>query len=263
LQRGINRTPYGGELHILDSGDYGVSANINKSMTISGNGNTVFLAQPITVNQPSGAVVALRDLKLNGKGAVQGVWIRDSALVHVERCVIFGFFQDGIRADGIGVSLYILDSILRDNANSGLLFSGGTRLVIDNSRFEANGAAGLTILSGHAAISRSIIAGNIHGMHAIGAIVNVMSTMVVQNNEFGVSSGEGGVLTVESSHLQKNTIGFNVYSGATGRVSSSTVTGNATGIYNSGVVETFGNNVVRGNSTNVGGPNALTTLGGI
>jgi hypothetical protein len=39
LQRGVQVTPAGGELRILDSGSYGNNATIKKTMTISGNGN--------------------------------------------------------------------------------------------------------------------------------------------------------------------------------------------------------------------------------
>ena len=46
LQRGIGLTPAGGELRILDSGFYGNNANIKKSLTITGNGHTVYLGAP-------------------------------------------------------------------------------------------------------------------------------------------------------------------------------------------------------------------------
>ncbi|MPZ55877.1 MAG: hypothetical protein GEU91_05115, partial [Rhizobiales bacterium] len=59
LQRGMVATPAGGEIRILDSGAYGNNATVRKSLTISGNGNTVYLGSPITVDK-AGAVVALR-----------------------------------------------------------------------------------------------------------------------------------------------------------------------------------------------------------
>jgi hypothetical protein len=71
LQRGINKTPTGGELRILDSGSYGNNAQVNKSMTIFGNGNTVYLNSPLTIGGGSlDHVVTLRGLVLNSQGAV-------------------------------------------------------------------------------------------------------------------------------------------------------------------------------------------------
>jgi hypothetical protein len=50
LGRGINRTPVDGELRVLDSGDYGTNAKINKSMTLSGNGHTIVVANGIVID---------------------------------------------------------------------------------------------------------------------------------------------------------------------------------------------------------------------
>lgn len=96
LPRGKNSTPAGGELRILDSGDYGNSGTVNKSLTISGNGNTVFLRNPIIIDNAN-AVVTLRGLTLNGQGTIaNGISIVAAAVVHIENCVVHNFSQDGI-----------------------------------------------------------------------------------------------------------------------------------------------------------------------
>src|SRR5262245_51526848 len=60
LQRGIDATPAGGELRVRDSGFYGSNATVSKSMTISGNGNTIFLDASIVIDDAD-AAVTLRD----------------------------------------------------------------------------------------------------------------------------------------------------------------------------------------------------------
>jgi hypothetical protein len=269
LQRGINKTPAGGELHILESGDYGSNATIVKSMTISGNGNTVILASPVTINDAD-AVVALRGLTLNGRGTIDfGIRIDAASAVHIERCLIHGFDSFGVRATAPGVGLFVLDSVSRDNG-VGLLISAGTsRLTVDNSRFENNFSSGIQVLSGNAAIHRSTLSGNgADGILAQGGTfvtvsVSVMSTMVAQNGASGVLASVGGVVSVDSSVVRGNGgSGLRVAAGGLVRISNSTFTGNTTGISNGETLQTRQNNTVAGNTTNLSGA-ALSPIGGI
>jgi hypothetical protein len=249
LQRGIQATPPGGELRILDTGAYGQNAIVNKSMTISGNGNTVFLAKPIIINQAD-AVVALRGLVLNGQGAILlGVDISAAATVHIERCVTHSFAGRGISATNAGIKLFVLDSISRDNAGDGLFmggeFAGSSRLTIDNSRFENNGSNGVAVQSGNAAIHRSIVSGN----GGNGIRIGQVST--------------GGIATVESSVARGNGgAGLQVNSGAIARISNSTFTANAIGVENFGTTQTRQNNSVTGNTTEFSGT-ALVPIGSV
>ena len=146
LQKAIQVAPAGGEIRILGSGFYGNNATINKSLTLTGNGNTVFLGAELIVSKP-GTVVALRDITLNGRGTIQaGLRISAAATVHVERCTIHGFTAAGILlGGGSSVEANVTDSIVRD-AGIGLLVAGGTAR-ISNSAFIAN-SVGITIVSG-------------------------------------------------------------------------------------------------------------------
>jgi hypothetical protein len=263
LQRGINIAPAGGELRVLDSGDYGANGNIRKSLTITGNGNTIFVANGIAINKAD-AVVALRGLTLDGQGTTTlGVLIENAAAVHVERCVVHSFASHAIQVAADGVKVFVLDSISRDNGGHGFLIAGAgaSHVTIDNSRFENNLGTGVLVSSGHATIHRSTVSGNVsQGIFVDGASVSVTSTMAVQNpTGFFVKSGS--VLTVESSLAHDNSIGLFV-TGSTARISNSTFTENTTGISNGGGVETRGNNTVRGNTTDLSG-NALTPIGGV
>ena len=247
LQRGINKTPAGGELRVLDSGFYGNGAVIDKSITISGGGETVSLGGPISIAD-AGATVVLRGLALNGGGGTgHGIHITDAAAVHIERSVVQGYPQSGIFLDGASAELFVADSIVRGNGGVGLSVDGSgatARVTVDNSRFE-NNASGLFVFGPvSSAINRSLSAGNgEHGFSALGSggFMVVAQSTAANNGSAGYFAGGGATLTLESSVAH----------------------GNATGIWNpSGIVRTRGNNTVFNNPvSNVTG--VLTPHGGV
>ena len=269
LQRGINVTPAGGELRILDSGDYGANGNIKKSLTISGNGNTIFVANGIVINKAD-AVVALRGLVLDGQGTIEnGIRIEVAAAVHIERYTIHDFTGNGIplATPVVGLQVFVLDSISRDNGGSGLgaALAGGQALAtIDNSRFENNGGNGIAFGNGRITIRRSTASGN--GGQGILVVVGeamIMSTIAAHNGQTGFNANANGRMVIESSAASGNgTHGLNVFTSGSARISNSTFSRNATGINNGGAVETRENNTVTDNTTNLSG-NALTPLDGI
>jgi hypothetical protein len=260
LQVGINRTPAGGELRILDSGFYGNNATIEKSLTISANGNTVYLSNPIVINQ-AGVVVTLRALVLDGQGTVDdGIRAVTARAVSIERCTIQRFTQEGIQAAFGPLALFITDSTVRDNSKNGLFMAtgGNSLLSIDNSHFDHNGSftgtgggTAITMQVPRATISRSTISGNNAGLVALtGTVVSIVST--VASNNFvggGFNANAGSKMILEASTASGNNHGLNVDSGATVLMSNSTISGNlCCGIVNQGTVETRKNNTLRGNA---------------
>jgi hypothetical protein len=272
LQHAVAATKAGGEVRLIDSARHLGPVAIDKSITISGGGATVF-AGPITINAP-GAVVTLRGLVLNGdlvSHGSNGINIVAAATVHIERCTVFGFPGDGIRIAGHNGSLsdvFVTDSTVRDNASDGLgfIFESGTRLIVENSHFDANGGDGLEMFwSSSAVIDRSSASGNAgYGIVVRGAYVTVTSTVAALNGSGGITVGplgeDRGDLTLESSVLRGN--GTGLYAGGCcARISNSVVTQNTTGIAGGGKVFTRQNNTVSGNGTDVVG--TLTPLGGV
>jgi hypothetical protein len=267
LQRGINVTPPGGELRILDSGNYGANGNINKSLTITGNGNTVYLGGILTVDN-AGATVALRNLVLDGQGTIaDGIRINNATAVHIERCVIHSFTAVGILSTATDVELFVLDTISRDNGREGFDLSGDAglqRATIDNSRFESNGSSGARIDGGRATISRTIASNN-GGAGIIilppGSSVMVRETTAAHNGSDGFRVS-AATMTVESSVGYGNSGSGLLNSSGVARISNSTFTDNAVGItnINGGTVQTRGNNTVQGNTTDIIG--ALTPITG-
>ena len=244
LPRGISITPAGGELRILDSGDYGNSGIVRNSLTISGNGNTIFLRNPITIDNAD-AVVTLRSFTLNGQSTIaNGISIVAAASVHIENCVVHNFSQDGIIVTADGASVFVISSVSRDNGSGGFVLNSGASLTIDNSHFDNNAGNGVFMLGsgGLATIRRSTASAN--GFNGFQAFA--------------------GVMTLDSSLAVGNILrGLNIVSAAAiGRISNSTFTDNGTGIRNTGTVETRQNNTVRGNIIDLQ-DNALTPIGGI
>jgi hypothetical protein len=246
LTHAIAVTTLGGEVRLIDSAGYGASIAIGKSITLSGNGATIFAGR-ITINGAS-AVVTLRDLTLNGGGTPSGstgVTIQAAKAVHIEHCTIHGFPAQGVSIES-NVDVFVSDSTVRDNAGEGLFVSGGTagRLTVANSHFDSNVGGGLLIQGGEAVIDRALVSGNGVGFA-------------------GITVGDGSNVTLESSVMRGNGAGLLAFNASTVRISNSVVTQNSgSGISNSGAtVLTRQNNTVSGNGTDVFG--TLTPLGGV
>jgi hypothetical protein len=267
LQRGIDRTPAGSELIVLDSGDFGSGASINKSISISAVGVSASLGGGITIDNAD-ATVVLRGLRLNGAGGgATGIGILNAAAVHVVDCEVQDFTGVGISANTqTDVKLFVSGVVSRNNGFDGLLFISGAggRLTIDNSRFERNGREGLNIKSGEARIVRTVISANANrGINQLGAKTNVTLTTAVHNGLDGYHVSIGGEMTLEQSVARGNDRGIRTQGSSIVRLSDSVVTNNGTGlsVAAGATLLTRGNSTVTGNITDVSG--VLTPLAGI
>jgi hypothetical protein len=271
LQRGINRTPTGGELILLDSGDYGNGGTIAKSITISAVGISATLGGPIAIDATN-AIVVLRGLRIKGDGTGgNGIHIASggSLPVHIEDCEIEGF-DDGIHVNSdASPAVFVANTVARNNGNTGLYFQTGSpgRLVVDNSRFEHNGDDGIEVRAGEASITHSIVSGN--GGDGIVVTFNGKANVTWTTAEHNAGSGysvSSGQITLEQSVARGNAEGVRTSpsggSTATVRLSSSVVTNNgvdlsATGTGTSTLLSR-GNNTIGDGSWTV-----LTPLGGL
>jgi hypothetical protein len=265
LQRGVNRTAAGSELIILDSGDFGDGATIDKSITISASGVSATIGGGITIDGAD-ATVVLRGLRLNGAGApVTGINIRAAASVHVEDCEVQNFGGAGISINNTaGTKLFVSDTVVRNNSFNGLFFAAGAdgRLAVDNSRFERNGVnssySGIKINSGEARISRTIAAGNSgHGIGQFGGEADIIWTTATDNGGAGYRVQGQGYMIIEESVSRGNDYGLHVsQSGTVAVLSNSVVTNNGIGLSASsrGRLWTRSTSTVSGNTTNVSGP---------
>ena len=264
LNRAINQTSAGGEVRLLTS----LAGNgfINKSLTIEGGRNTVI--GTISVNSAS-AIVRFRRLNLNGRHAFPtGFNLINAAAVHIEESSVERYTADGIvLGANVSTELFISDSVIRDNADEGLLTLGPTtaRVSIDNSRFENNAGFGAQLVT-QTSVSRSIAFGNFVGFDVGGAATaTFVDTVAAANVDagFGVFDAGGTSLTLSSCDAyQNNNQGLLVggIGAPTARISNCLFTANGEGVGNNGTALTLGNNLIAGNTNNVVG--TLTPLAG-
>ncbi|HEU4597022.1 MAG TPA: right-handed parallel beta-helix repeat-containing protein [Pyrinomonadaceae bacterium] len=283
----LAKTDFGGELAVLDSGEYGpVTINYSVKITAVGvfAGITAFDADAVTVKPSSGAVVALRGLTLTGQGGAHGIYYdgpgaaragdpkEPSATLHVENCTISGFTVNGIYFYGNG-SLLVKDTTVRNNDVYAIELTAPAdekvRAAIVNSRLEGN-HAGLFAHSDDLieVTVRDTVAANNQGTGFAATSEGVrmqLQNCVSANQHAGVSAAQGARVTVEGCALTNSKYGIYVTKEGVARVSGTTVTDNEVGVANldfNGVVTyghvyTFGNNRVFGNKQETEGKPSL------
>ena len=249
----INAVRSGGEVVALDSGGYG-PVTINKAVTLSAPAGvyaaiTALTAgsSAITVSAAGGSngdTVVLKGLTLTGLGGQEGINVTSVGNLHVEGCVISGFTDAGINVNLTvdGSRIVVKDTITRNNANHGIFATtstGRVRAAIDNCRSEGNGVNGFVASNNSTmTINRSVASGNSGG-------AGFSAT--------GTGAGVTTELSCEECVASKNSDGFVVttVSGGTAtiRVAQSTAINNTFGFVQAGtgVFESLGNNLVRGN----------------
>ena len=263
LQRGINSAPAGGEVKLLSSVDG--DATIDHSLTISGGSFTV--AGSIVVNNAS-ATVVLRDLNLFGAGTHDmGVYVTAASSVHIVRCTVERFTEDGILSVAPNSELVVTDSAVRDNAVAGLMVYdesadsnnfGSIKLSVDTSRFENNDGNGLFLVGAAAAtISRTVISGNdANGIATNYAAIAITDTIASGSPGAGYALYQSKV-TLGSSISRGNGLGMLALTDDDPLVTISNsvfVNNSEKGIFSADApVLTRGNNTIAGNGIDIDG----------
>jgi len=249
------KTQAGGEIDALDPSGYG-ALTINKSITIDGGGGGVASilvngTNAILVNAPN-AVVTLRNLQLqglaqSGNPGLNGIEVLAAKALHIERCVIQNFGQNGINiASSDGSQVFILDTISRGNLGNGLNIAGITNaelVTVSSSHFlnNANGvvAGGLTMTT----LLGSEASGNSQSGFVVTssngtAVLNLVDSGAINNVRSGLVAG-GGAASVRI------------------RISNVALFGNGAGmtVMSNGNIESFKNNLNPGS----GAPTAFLT----
>jgi hypothetical protein len=239
----LAKTSPGGEITVLDSGDFG-PVTIDKSVSIIAEGVDARLEafNAITVNSAAGDVVVLRGLTVDGTfDGSSGIRLLGSGVLHVQKCVIKGF-AFGLRVfSAPAAELYVSDTQISRNA-AGVDIRGEAqppKVLLERVQIE-NNAIGLFV-SGRAAVTvrDSVAAGNgAEGFRAGGntIVFGEVTRLLIErsaavNNGTGISSrGSPDVTTVT--------------------IADSTITGNGTGLAaTGGAIASFGNNRIAGNGT--------------
>jgi hypothetical protein len=239
----ISKTAAGGEINAIDPAGYG-AVTITKAITINGAGTMasalVSGTNGIIVLAGASDVVILRDLSLNGIGlGLNGIRFLAGGELHVERCDIRGFTQQGIDvAPAASTSVFVSDTDLRNNDGGAIYIRPGASAsviaMLDHVLMQGNGRGVRAEDGSSVAVHNSTAAGNTNN----GFVAMASSRAVDMTISDSMSSLNGAV---------------GVYSGilATVRISNMTITGNNVGLQSAGgAIVSFGNNSVSGNANN-------------
>jgi hypothetical protein len=238
----IGQVAADGEVIVQHSGSYG-AASIGKAVKLHApHGVVAFTASTLSVSAGPSDVVVLRGLTVKSlnPGTGSGVLFTSGAALFVEDCLIDGWDR-GIDFVGDG-SLFLTDTTVRNSASAAVRLAppSAASASIDRSRLEGTSSGcGLDVMTGAmASVRGSVAAGNAAGICSAGGEASVHGSVLAHN------PGTGLVVT-----------------GGIGRLSASLVTGNGTGLDNAGgILESIGNSLVRGNSTETSG--TVTTVTG-
>jgi hypothetical protein len=258
----ISKTAAGGEISVLDPGGYG-AVNITKSITLNGAGtlaSILFSGTNGIIINGSGIIVNITDLSLNGgtptSPGVNGIRIIAAASVSVNNCDIFNYSTSGIR-DERTVAGFL--SVKNTRIHNSILFGGNTTTIGLHMAPSAGVVASTAVCDG------CFIYGNVetnsNGVFVLNGGKLTLTRSTVNNNTRGVVGGANSEITVTDTAIHANGQGIRVVAGATVRIANvsiaaSTVNGIA---FAGGVVESFGNNYIAGNTGNNGA--GLTGIG--
>jgi hypothetical protein len=243
---GITQVDAQGEVIVIDSGSY-AGATITKSVKINvAAGVVAFSGLPITVDPGAGGTVVLRGLTIKAATPGSGTGItQESGTLFVENTVVDGWGFAGLDVKAAAERLFVKRSVFRNQSSHGIAITfSAMQYAIDRSFFENNGSVGLSLFGGRGRISNS----------------------VMTRNGYGAWVSNSGEANFQRCEVSGNTItGLRVANGATLRVSDSEIVGNVLGLENFvggsvATLERFGNNALRGNTTNTSGAISLVAL---
>ena len=254
----ITKTNAGGEITILDPAGYG-PVTITKAFSIVNDGvgeAGMLLTVPgdgITISAGVNDTVTLRGLSIDGGGAgTDGIVFNTGKSLTVANSVIRHFTNDGIFFNPNATSnLAVSNTVVADNANRGIQVqpsgSGAVTAVFNRVEANNNGAHGISATgsistgSVKATVVDSVAAGNSSvGFNAATTSGKAPTTLMLFN-----SVAANNLIGIQASGL-----------GATLRAFQTMVTGNANGwqVFTSGVVQSYGNNAIDGNTANETAP---------
>jgi len=247
----ISKTAACGEIDALDPGGFG-AVTITKSITLDGTGTfasiLASLVNGIVINAAATDVVTIRGISINGFcNGINGINILQAKTVNVEDCVIFRFSTgNGITVNETSdLALNVRNTVIRNNTNDGIqtFTSHATlkvRVTLEHVSLIGNGN-GYHARSGSLATARNSVFSNNsnHGIFADAAAANaavafVWSSQISNNGGNGVRAGNGGNVGASGVEIAQNQIDANVGSG----ISIST----------GGLINTFSNNSIQGNT---------------
>ena len=243
FQRAHDVTTSGGEIDVLNPGDYN-EVVINRAITIDG-GNMAYIyvaytQAGITVNAPTDAPVVIRNLAIKTMPGVTdnvGIYYGSAYSLHAENLFISGTgigIQAAMYKGIVRGQLYVKDTTIRNNGNSGIALQGVTA---------ETGIA-------HAVIDHVTMEQAKDCLYALNAQADVSNSVFSLCSDAGVLAYGYSKINIADSTIAFSNNGVYAYSGNVVRLSSNNIHDNSFALSGSGMIESFGNNRLRGNSGN-------------
>jgi hypothetical protein len=247
--RAITQTNPGGEVVALDSAGFG-PFTVDRSITVQAApgvhaGVTQTAGNAVQISAGASDKVVLRGLVINGMGTASAgiAFTGGGAETQVENCVVTGFVDWGIISF---LPIRVQDTIVRES---------GIGINIDNAGGPVNATLERVQLQNNSTFG--VLAWR-------NAKVAVRDSVAALNGD-GFRASDGGVLNLENSLATENGIGVTAntyfFGGGTVRMSNTMAVDNGTGVeVGTGTVESWQNNRIRGNTTNLSGVLTPVTL---
>ena len=259
----LTQAPNGGQVLIVDSGDYDESITITKDITIAaapgvaavfnatGAANTVFIFNyPASFCTSAGEcrILTLRNLIFDGQNLAQDAAHAAGIKLIAENCT-FTRFKYGVYVVGGGTYqfkncvFYSLETgVYLAPTTNGAVVRSQTNAVIEDCRFSALSSAGIDVFTGPLGFNTLRVVARYSLFNRAGAAIRS-------------SASTGGSIQVDIERCEITNSSFGVASAFTGsvaRVSNSTIVGNLTGLSagSGGSLLSRSNNTIEANSTN-------------
>jgi DNA-binding beta-propeller fold protein YncE len=260
----LENTSAGGEIDVLDPGDFG-PVTLTGSITIDGGNGLVAGVgvvpgtSGITVNAGATDIITLRGLAFDGYGetGASGVVFNSGSRLHIEQCTFQGFDTAGI-AFTPGTGSATTAQMLVDNST--IVGNAGGVLVKPTEGI----AAAVTLIQVHIDQNSGdgLIADGTSGSGAIQVAMGDSSASLNASNGIDVTSAQASVKVdaTRATIAANGLAGIQSQGGAASvTVGSSQIRGNATGLQSigGGALLSYANNQVTGNGSN----GSFTTTG--
>jgi len=241
----VTKTTVGGELSVLDPGDYG-PMTITHAITVDGGGFAQGLAAGsnayYTISTGAADIVQIRNLTLEGGGQVYGILFNSGAQLHLDHVKVDGFSVCLSVGNGSPATeakeLTVENSSFNNCGNTAISVEGSSSFVtkIVNTQVH-HSPTGVEVETGTALISHSVFSGE----------------PTVSASSFGVVSNNPGVnVMVDDCAMSDFPIGLASGDSASLQVSRSTVSHNQTGLFRQagGLIKSNGDNRLFDNGAN-------------
>lgn len=238
FQAAHDATLNGGEVDVLDPGDYG-PLTINRSITIDG-GEMAYIGAAsvaITVNSQSASVV-IRNLSLvtNSIGYTKAIWVSAAQSLSAES-VRIRRYTHGISVDDAGSApprVYVKHVTTHD--------TGYPIFTVGNVATDPNRRISLTVegLAAHNATS---------GISVTGTAANVTRSLISTCVNNGITGSSASEINLSDSTIAFAGTGVQAGPGVKVRIAGNNLHNNTTALLtgSGGIIDSFGNNRIAGN----------------